>query len=204
VSVRVAFQGELGSYSEAALAQYFEDYEPIPCHTFRAVVERVCAGEADYGCLPVENSTTGIIRESQELLQEFSQSIRVCAEVPLRVRHCLLGVPGSSLERIRTVYSHPQALAQCRAFLQTLGATVESFYDTAGAARLVAQQRDPTCAAIASHHAALRYHLVILREGIESDPQNTTRFVIIRRDPWPLSTFWIIATLPGPSPLFGS
>ena len=183
MSARVAFQGELGAYSEAAIAQYFANYEPIPCRTFREVFERVCEGGADYGCLPLENSTTGIISESQELLRGFSQKIRVCAEVQLRVRHCLLGVPGSSLEQIRTVYSHPQALAQCREFLQALGVTVESFYDTAGAARFVAQQRDPTRAAIASHQAALRYRLVILREGIESNPQNTTRFVIIGRDP---------------------
>jgi len=181
VSVRVAFQGELGAYSEAAIAQQFSEYEPIPCRTFREVLEKVRGGEADYGCLPVENSTTGIITEAHALLREFAQGICICAEVRLRIRHCLLGLPGSSAETIRVIVSHPQALAQCREFLESLPVTVEDFYDTAGAARSVAQQRDPTRAAIASREAALRYHLVILREGIESAPNNTTRFVVIQR-----------------------
>ena len=181
MSVRVAFQGELGAYSEVAIAQKFAEYEPIPCRTFREVVERVCDGKADYGCLPVENSTTGIIAESQGLLREFSREMLICAEAFLRIRHCLLGVPGSALERIRAVYSHPQALAQCRRFLENLGVIVEDFYDPAGAARFVAQQGDPTCAAIASREAARRYNLVILREGIESDSHNTTHFVFIQK-----------------------
>jgi prephenate dehydratase len=181
VSVRVAFQGELGAYSEAAIAQQFSAYEPIPCRTFREVLEKVRDGAADYGCLPVENSTTGIIGESHALLREFAREVSPCAEVRLRVRHCLLGLPGSSTETIRVIVSHPQALAQCRKFLESLPVTVEDFYDTAGAARFVAQQRDPTRAAIASREAALRYQLVILREGIESEPNNTTRFVVIQR-----------------------
>ncbi|MCX8103120.1 MAG: hypothetical protein N3E42_01580 [Candidatus Bipolaricaulota bacterium] len=181
MTVRVAFQGELGAYSEAAIARYFTEYEPIPCRTFREVLETVLTGAADYGCLPVENSTTGIISEAHALLREFAHGISICGEVPLRVRHCLLGVPGSSIEKIRTVYSHPQALAQCRRFLESLGVTGEHFYDTAGAAWFVAERGDPTCAAIASREAARCYNLVILREGIESDPTNTTRFVLVQR-----------------------
>lgn len=177
MSVRVAFQGELGAYSEDAIAQQFSQYEPIPCRTFREVFERVRTGQAHYGVLPVENSTTGIISEVQELLRGFAEEISICAEISIRVRHCLVGIPESSIEKIRTVYSHPQALAQCRRFLEGLQVTRASFYDTAGAARFIAQRRDPTCAAIASRHAATRYHLVILREGIETDPNNTTRFI---------------------------
>ncbi|MFN4217979.1 MAG: prephenate dehydratase domain-containing protein [Candidatus Bipolaricaulia bacterium] len=177
----MAFQGELGAYSEAAIAQQFSGYEPIPCRTFRDVVARVLMGGADYGCLPLENSTTGRIAESQGLLREFAHEISVCAEVRLRVRHCLLGVPGSSLEKIRVIYSHPQALAQCREFLEGLHVSLEGFYDTAGAARFVAEHGDLTCAAIASHEAAHRYQLTILREGIESDPTNTTRFVVFHK-----------------------
>jgi prephenate dehydratase len=181
MSVRVAFQGELGAYSETAIAQQFSEYEPIPCRTFREVLERVCAGEADYGCLPVENSTTGVIAESHALLREFAHKIFVCAEVQLLVRHCLMGVRGSSLETIRKIYSHPQALAQCRRFLESLPVAVEQYYDTAGAARCVAEQGDKTCAAIASREAARRYNLVIFCEGIESDPTNTTRFVVVQK-----------------------
>lgn len=181
MSVRVAFQGELGAYSEAAIAQLFSEYEPIPCRTFREVLERVLRSAADYGCLPMENSTTGVIAESNALLHEFARELSVCAEVQLRVQHCLLSVPGSSLERIRAIYSHPQALAQCREFLSNLRVSLEEFYDTAGAARWVAQQGDPTYAAIASREAARRYNLVILREGIESDPANTTRFVLVQK-----------------------
>lgn len=183
MSVRVAFQGELGAYSEAAIAQQFAEYEPIPCRTFRDVIERVLDNEADYGCLPVANSTTGEITESQELLREFAHEISLYAEEQLRVRHCLLGVPGSSLAKIRVIYAHPQALAQCQQFLESLHVSVEHFYDTAGAARFVAQQGDPTRAAIASREAAQRYQLAILREGIESDPNNTTRFVVFRKAP---------------------
>ncbi|MCL6641776.1 MAG: prephenate dehydratase, partial [Candidatus Bipolaricaulota bacterium] len=118
MSVRVAFQGELGAYSEAAIAQQFSEYEPIPCRTFREVLEKVRDGEAAYGCLPVENSTTGVIRESHALLREFAQEVSICAEVRLCVRHCLLGLPGSSTEKIRVIVSHPQALAQCQKFLE--------------------------------------------------------------------------------------
>lgn len=181
MSVRVAFQGELGAYSEAAIARQFAEYEPIPCRTFRDVIERVLTGKADYGCLPLENSTTGMIAESNALLREFAHEISVCAEVRLRVQHCLLGVQGSSLEKIRVIYSHPQALAQCQQFLAGLHVSVEHFYDTAGAARFVAKHGDPMCAAIASREAAQRYQLAILREGIESDPTNTTRFVVFRK-----------------------
>lgn len=181
MNVRVAFQGELGAYSEAAIAQLFLEYEPIPCHTFRDVVERVLTGEADYGCLPVENSTTGAITESQELLCKFAREIALSREVRLRVRHCLLGIPGSSLEKIRVIVSHPQALAQCQGFLAGLRVAVEPFYDTAGAARRVAQLGDPTRAAIAGRDAAHRYNLTILREGIEYDPSNTTRFVLFHK-----------------------
>jgi prephenate dehydratase len=181
MKARVAFQGELEAYSEAAIAQHFGSvYEPIPCNTFCDVLERVRDGTADYGCLPIENSTTGAIRESQELLGEFSEKVSICGEVRLRIRHCLLGVPGGSLEKIRIVYSHPQALAQCHKFLEDFKVTAESFYDTAGAARFIAQQGDPALAAIASRQAAARYGLIILRAGIESNPHNTTRFLVLR------------------------
>ncbi len=180
MSVRVAFQGELGAYSEAAIAQQFSEYEPVPCRTFRDVVDRVLGGAADYGCLPIENSTTGPIPEPQNLLKEFEAQLQIVAEVHLRVCHCLLGLPGSSLEDIRIVFSHPQALAQCREFLDQLGAEVSPFYDTAGAAKFIAAQADPTLAAIASRQAAARYHLDIVRAAIESNPQNRTRFIVFQ------------------------
>ncbi len=180
--MRVAFQGELGAYGEAAIAQHFgSDYEPVPCRTFREVLDSVRNGIADYGVLPIENSTTGAIEESQALLQGFSKEFSICGEILCRVRHCLLGVSGSSLKGIRRVYSHLQALAQCQEFLDKLGVELVPFYDTAGAAKFIAEQSAPTLAAVASRQAAARYGLVILREGIESNPQNTTRFVVFRK-----------------------
>ncbi len=181
MKTRVAFQGELGAYSEAAIAQQFgSDYEPIPCRTFRGVLDSVRDGIADYGVLPIENSTTGPISELQNLLKEFGAHCQIVGEVHLRVCHCLLGLSGSSLENIRTVFSHPQALAQCQEFLDELGAELKPFYDTAGAAKFIAEQADPTLAAIASRQAASRYHLTIVREAIESNPQNITRFIVLQ------------------------
>jgi prephenate dehydratase len=175
----VAFQGELGAYSEEALRAYFgERSEPIPCATFRDVFERLKRKEVAFAVLPVENSIAGPVHESQTLLKEYQPQIE--GEIGLRVRHCLLGYPGSSLTVIQKVISHPQALAQSKEFLEKLGVQIAAFYDTAGAAKWVSEHGRIDVAAIASRRAAAHYGLVVLQEGIESDTTNTTRFLVLR------------------------
>ena len=176
--IKVAFQGELGAYGEEALHLHFgENCEPVPCVTFRDVFETVKRKAVDYAVIPVENSIAGPVKEAQQLLQEYQPKIE--GEIQLRVRHCLLGCTGSSLQTIKKVISHPQALAQSKKFLDQLGVETEPFYDTAGAAKWVSEHKCTDVAAIASKKAAERYGLVILTESIESNSSNTTRFIII-------------------------
>lgn len=176
--IRVAFQGELGAYSEEALCAHFGGAcEPIPCATFREAFEKVRKREVAFAVIPIENSIAGPVIEPKALLEEYQLPIQ--GEIQLRVRHCLLGFPGSSPKTIMKVISHPQALAQSKKFLDSLDVEIEPFYDTAGAAKWVSEQKRTDIAAVASRRAAEHYGLAILTENIESDPTNTTRFVII-------------------------
>ncbi len=175
---RIAFQGEPGAYGEEAIERYFgPSPQTVPCRTFAEVFARLSQGEAEAAVIPIENSITGVIAEVQELLAK--QPVRILDSVSLRIEHCLLGNPGSSLEAIRHVYSHPQALMQCRDFLEQLGVQVHAFYDTAGAAKQIQAVGDLDRAAIAGERVARLYGLIILREGISSQPDNTTRFLVI-------------------------
>jgi prephenate dehydratase len=177
--IKVAFQGEFGAYSEEALRLRFGDScEPIPCETFRQVFEKITNREVNFAVIPVENSIAGPVEEPQQLLREYRPKIE--GEIRLRVRHCLLGYPGSSLQTIKKVISHPQALAQSKKFLAMLSVSIEPFYDTAGAAKWVSTQKKIDVAAVANCRAAERYGLIILKEGIESDSSNITRFLIIQ------------------------
>ncbi len=182
---RVAFQGEAGAYSEEAALRHFGFVETVPHRTLREVFQSVAEGACEAGIVPVENSEAGSINETYDLLLEFHDRITITGETTLRIAHCLLGLPGASLTKIRRVYSHPQALAQCEAFVRNLGAEPVPAYDTAGAARLVAGRRDPEEAAIASRRAAELYGLAVLAEDIHTNPLNTTRFLSIARDPAP-------------------
>ncbi len=184
--LRVVYQGIEGSYSHlAAQRRYAERAGGVlltGCESFSAAAERVRKGEADYALLPIENTTAGSINETYDLLADGG--LAIVGEILSRVEHCLLGVPGASIEGLRTVLSHPQALAQCRPFLQErLGhARIEPFSDTAGAARLVRERRDPTLGAIASEEAARYYGLAILVAGVHAEASNVTRFVEIARE----------------------
>ncbi len=176
--MRVAFQGEPGAYShEAALAHSPQEPEIVPCRTFRDVFRAVAGEGADVGIVPIENSLTGSIHEVYDLLLEFP--LEIVGEVFQPIAHKLLGLPGARLEGIRDVYSHPQALWQCESFLETLGAERHAFYDTAGAARWVAEQGDPVRAAIAGPLAAELYGLEVLREDVSDCERNTTRFLAL-------------------------
>jgi prephenate dehydratase len=173
----VAFQGEHGAYSEEAVIQHFgEEVTTLPCHSFEHIFAAVEEGKADFGVLPVENSTAGSINKSFDLLLE--RDLKVRGEILLRVRHNLMTTPGQA-GSIREVRSHPQALAQCEEYLNRNGYKAVSWYDTAGSAKDLAAQPADGVAAIASLLAAKHYGLEIVDKGIEDLRNNYTRFFVI-------------------------
>ncbi|WP_455382510.1 3-deoxy-7-phosphoheptulonate synthase [Salinispira pacifica] len=180
----VAFQGERGAYSELAVKRYFQSDSiiPRPLPAFRDVFDAVLEGKVRYGLVPLENSLAGSIHENYDLFLQYPD-IRIAGETQIRVVHTLIGLPGASLDGIKRVLSHPQGLAQCGRFLDDHpGWERVPFYDTAGAVAHIAQQGDPANAAIASSEAARVYKMEVLREGIETNPQNYTRFVVLARE----------------------
>jgi prephenate dehydratase len=176
-----AFQGEIGAYSQAAVEQLFPTAEAVPHPTFESVFEAVDSGEVGFGVIPIENSLFGSVHVNYDLLTEHNLEIR--GEVSIRINHCLLGLPHTSLAQIRQVHSHPQALGQCRNWLRTKLPHADSIpaYDTAGAARMIAAMGVDDSAAIASERAAKEYGLEILARDIESNPHNFTRFLALAR-----------------------
>jgi prephenate dehydratase len=178
-SLNIAFQGETGAYSEEALGALYPGSTPIPCSSFDLAFEAVVNGTADRAVLPIENSLFGSVHQNYDLLREHE--LQIVAEIQLRIKHQLLAPPGSSLNEITHVFSHPQALGQCRHFLKASlpNATIVSAYDTAGAAKQVAQDGNRKHAAIASRAAATEYNLVTLAEDIESNHENYTRFLAL-------------------------
>jgi len=178
--LRVAYQGVEGAYSHLAAQQRYGGREGgalLAGHeTFRSAAEAVHDGSADVALLPVENTTAGSVPETYDLVAELE--LRINAEVVSRVEHCLLVLPGTHLEQVRTVVSHPQALAQCETFLHSLpGIRLKTSFDTAGAASQVRDGGDASVAAIASESAGRRYGLDVLERGIQSQAGNFTRFV---------------------------
>lgn len=180
---RVAFQGERGAYSEAAARVLAPHAEPVPCRLLADVFDAVTAGRAALGVVPIENSQAGSINEAYDLL--LAHELHITAEHDQRIRHCLLALPGRPLARLRRVYSHPQALAQCDAFLRAHRLDGVPAYDTAGSAKFVAQRRLADAGAIAGAHAAAIYGLVVLAEGIETNPANYTKFLAVAREAAP-------------------
>jgi len=175
---RVAYQGVAGAYSEEATRLYFgADIEPIACETFAEVLGVVERGDVEFGMLPIENSIAGSVNWSYELLMEHD--LRIYAEVILRVNHLLLAGEGVSPDAIQIVRSHPQALAQCARYLTRHGYRAEPTYDTAGAARELAEHPDPVVAVIAGQGAADLTGLQVLDRGIEDSPSNYTRFFVL-------------------------
>ncbi len=176
----VAFQGEHGAFSEEAIHQHFGDeVETLPCRSFEDIFAAVEEGRAHYGAVPVENSVAGSINKAYDLLLEHD--LKIWGEIFLRVRHNLIGIPGTTLEDIRMVRSHPQALAQCERFLNRYGWQAKPWYDTAGSAKDLAADPQPGVAVIASKLAAQIYGLEILAPGIEDLTFNYTRFFVIGR-----------------------
>jgi prephenate dehydratase len=183
----VAFQGERGAYSEAAALEYFgNSIEPIPCPSFDEVFEKVESGAVERGIVPVENSLGGSIHRNYDLFMRHR--LHLVGEKIHRVRHCLIGFPGTPISDLTLIMSHPQALAQCEHYITRLGIQREVVYDTAGAVKMLKESGRRDHAAIASRRAAEVYEMQILEEGVEDDEANYTRFVVLAREPiMPLS-----------------
>ena len=181
----IAYPGTAGSFSHGAAQSAFPGCTCVGYATFPEAAQAVVDGQADYALLPVENSFAGAVLPTYSLLEKLP--LHIVAETVKPVRHQLLGVPGATLAGIRQIASHPQAIAQCDAFLATLaGVQIIPSANTAISAREVAEKGDPACAAIASREAAETYGLHILREDIQTSDINTTRFFILSRWAMPL------------------
>lgn len=178
-NARVVFPGAEGAYTQAAMQQYFgKDVNNFHVETFRDAMIAIDEGSADYAVLPIENSTAGIVTEIYDMLVEFENYI--VGEQIIKIEHCLMAVPGTRLEDIKTVYSHPQSLMQSSRYLQEHASWKQiSMNNNAFAAGKVAEDKDKTQAAIASAYAAQNYGLEILERGINRSSTNSTRFIIV-------------------------
>lgn len=185
-TARVAYQGVSGAYSEEAALQFFGSEASLrPMERFKDVLIALQKNEVDYGVLPVENSITGSVAQSYDLLATYGA--HVVGEVMLPIQHYLLGVPGAKLEDITHVYSHEQGLQQCDLFLEKHPQWYRMpYHNTAVSARFVATSGDVSKAAIASRHAAKRYGLSVLQSGIQNGRNNTTRFFVLGAYPMTL------------------
>jgi 3-deoxy-7-phosphoheptulonate synthase len=176
---RAGFLGEMGTFSHRACTQYFgAKVTAAPMSSFRAIFEAVRRGDVDFGVVPLENSLTGSIHENYDLLLEFD--LKIIGEITLRIMHHLIGHPGTEIETIKRVFSHPQVFQQCRQFLDRHEAwELVSAKDTAGAVKRIKQEGDQSDAAIASKDAAEIHGMNVIEEGIETNPRNYSRFVVI-------------------------
>jgi chorismate mutase / prephenate dehydratase len=182
----VAFQGERGAYSENAVYQFFgSTVEVKPCRDFRDVFESVKKQEVQAGVVPVENSIEGSVNQNYDLF--FTYDLKVCGEVIVKVAHCLIANPGTSLDAVKAVYSHPQALAQCRSFLERLNCELIPTYDTAGSVKLIKEKKLTNAAAIASEKAAELYGMKILARDIADNTENYTRFFVLSKEDSPIT-----------------
>ena len=176
----VAFQGELGAYSEEAAVSFFgAGVQVKPYENFERVFRAVEQGEAQFGITPVENSLEGSISKSYDLL--LDSSLKVCGEIELKVSHCLIANPGVTLSSLKKIYSHPQALGQCQAFIKHLNCELIPTYDTAGSVKMIKEKGIGDGAAIASVRAAEIYNMNAINCGIEDNPHNFTRFFVLSK-----------------------
>ncbi|MFH0889367.1 MAG: prephenate dehydratase [Planctomycetota bacterium] len=177
----IGFQGEHGAYGEVAVISFDKAMVPLPCREFSDVFEVVSEGQIDFGIVPVENSLEGAVTEVNDLL--VMTDLKIVGEVKLPIHHSLLALPETDYREIKMVYSHPQALAQCRGFLSRNNLEPIPFYDTAGAAKMISDTRAKAAAAIASKSCAELYNLEIIKEEIEDNKSNFTRFLILAKEP---------------------
>ena len=175
---RVVYQGAEGSYSQAAMRKFFgENVNAFHVESFRDAMSAIDEGSADFAVLPIENSTAGIVNEIYDLLVEFENYI--VGEQVIPIEHCLLALPGTKMEEIKRVYSHPQSLMQSARYLSEHDWQQISMQNNAFAALKVAKDKDQTQAAIASEYAGQTYGLEILEKGINDSDSNSTRFIIV-------------------------
>jgi len=178
--ITVAFQGEPGAYSQQAAFNFFNpSVETKPCETLEDVFDTVERGNASFAVVPVENSLEGSISKTYDLLLE--SPLKVGGELNLRVSHCLIAAPDSTMENVKTVYSHPQALGQCQAFLKHLDCRTIPTLDTAGSVKMIKEEGLIDAAAVASARSAAIYGMKILANSIEDSPNNFTRFFVLSR-----------------------
>ncbi len=177
----ISFQGAFGAYSDLACRRVFPDMATLPCNQFEDAFGAVREGRARLAMIPIENSVAGRVADIHHLMPD--SGLHIIGEHFEPVNHHLLAVPGASLGQIRTVRSHVHALSQCRKLIRQLGIEPVVAVDTAGAAAEIAAQGDPTVAAIASELAGKIYGLVSLKKNIEDAEHNTTRFMIMSREP---------------------
>ena len=179
--MKVAFQGERGAYSESAVYQFFgADTQVKPCRDFKDVFETVEKQETNHGVVPMENSIEGSINQNYDLFLKYD--LKVCGEVIVKIEHCLIADPGTALADVKAVYSHPQALAQCRHFLEELGRELIPTYDTAGSVKMLKENGLRNVAAVASERAANLYGMQILVKDIADNPENYTRFFVMSKE----------------------
>lgn len=199
----VAYQGEPGSNSATAAHALYPECAELPCTGFEPALDAVTLGDADVAVIPVDNSAAGRVADVHHLLPE--SGLYIVAEHFLAIRFDLMGVPGATLDQVECVRSHVHALGQCRKLLREGGWRTQVSDDTAGAAREVAELGDARHAALAPPAAAGLYGLDVLRAGVEDDPDNTTRFVVLSRDavfapdparPTMTSVFFVVRNIP--------
>jgi chorismate mutase/prephenate dehydratase len=184
--LKIAFQGEIGAYSELAVYKRFgSDVQVKPCRHFSDVFRSVDVDDVDFGMVPVENSIEGSVNQVYDLFMEYD--IKVCGEVILKIEHCLIANFNAALDSIKVVYSHPQALGQCISFLEKLRCKLVPTYDTAGSVKLIKEQGSVGAAAIASERAAQIYGMKILARDISDNPDNFTRFFVLSKSDAPPS-----------------
>lgn len=175
----VSFQGERGAYSEAAAKAFFNmEINVVPLPTFAKVLENTIQDKTEYSILPVENSLEGSIGESYDLL--YSTSLNAIGEIYHRIEHCLIG--NGSLDEIDTVYSHPQALGQCRNFIEKHNMKTVPSYDTAGSVKIIKELNKKNIACIASKDASKIYNMPVISENIANNLNNHTRFLILSKN----------------------
>ena len=177
----IAFQGALGAYSHLACAAVHPRLQPLPCTTFDDAFDAVETFQAALAMIPVENSQAGRVTDVHRLIPD--RSLHIIGEHYQPIHHQLVGPPGATMADVRVVRSHPQALAQCRLFLRRHGFEAVAASDTAGAAREVSQLADPAVAALSSSIAGSLYGLDVLAADVEDHPDNTTRFLVMSREP---------------------
>ena len=176
---RIAYQGEAGANSHIACKDVYPDWEPLPCDTFEDALAAIKDGTAGLGMIPIENSIAGRVAD----IHHFLPGLHIIGEYFLPIHFQLLTVKGGSLGTIKSVYSHIHALGQCRNIIRKLGLKAVTAADTAGSARMIADWNDPTKAALAPALAAEIYGLETLAREVEDETHNTTRFVILSKEP---------------------